>query len=312
MRRRNLLTGTTGAVCGLAGCTGSTFDRLRTTRPGTDDDDTGTDASDETDREAAESESDDAITVGDPDDAPFLGAHPPHELTLRNEGESDRTVSVTITTDQVSGDDGAGSGDDALLERDFDLSAREELVITLVEPRSYAITVTTGDDGTSESTVTDGVSRRPFDCLRSRTTITLRGTDVETASSSTTIPCPDPDVVDASLAVGEGQCAGRTDRERATVEFTGESVVIAGALGTPTPCHDLSLAEPTYDADRDLLAVTVAVGTQAAANCIDCLGIVGYDARIDLEGRYPDTVAVRHRRRDETRRITTAESPAGE
>ncbi|WP_049901303.1 hypothetical protein [Natrinema sp. J7-1] len=310
MRRRDLLAGTTGAVCGLAGCTGSTVDRFRTIHPGTD-------SSGDTDRDVAESESDDAITVGDPDDVPFLGAHPPHELTLRNEGDRDRTVSVTITTDQGHGDDGADStadsGDDALLEREFELPAGERLVLSLIEPRSYAITVTTsGDDGTSESTVTDGVSRRPFDCLRSRTTITLRGTGIETASSSTTIPCPDPDVVDASLAVGEGECAGRTDRERATVEFPAERVVIAGALGTPTPCHDLSLTEATYDADRDLLAVTVAVGTQPAATCIDCLGIVGYDARIDLEGRYPDTVAVRHEHRDETRRLTTAESPAAE
>ncbi|QCW02364.1 hypothetical protein [Natrinema pallidum] len=311
MRRRDLLAGTTGAVCGLAGCTGSMFDHLRTTHPETDDTDAGTDSSDDTDRDAAESDSDDAITVGDPDEIPFLGAHPPHTLTLRNDGDSGRTVSVTITTDQRSGNDGADSGDGALLERDVDLPAGEEFVISLAEPRSYAITVTTGDD-TTESTVTDGVSRRPFDCLRTRTIITLRGTDIETASSSTTIPCPDPDVVDASLAVGEGQCAGRTDRDRATVEFIDESVVIAGAIETPTPCHDLALAESTVDADRDLLVVTVAVGPQAAANCIDCLGIVGYDARIELEGRYPDTVAVRHERRDETRRLTTAESPASE
>ncbi|WP_226479606.1 hypothetical protein [Natrinema amylolyticum] len=333
MRRRDLLAGTTGALCGLAGCTSSTFDRLQTERPGTDDDGGDADSSDGTDRDDAESDRADAITVGDPDDVPFLAAHPPHELAIRNDGETDRTISVAITTDEDGGDDGddsaadgddedsANDGDDdtadgdedALLERDLDLPAGEGLEIVLVEPRSYAVSVTTSsDDGTSESTVTDGISRRPFDCTRSRTRITLRETGIGTASSSTTIPCPVPDVVDASLAVGEGQCADRTDGDRAGVEFTDETVVIEGDIGTPTPCHDLSLAETAYDEDRDLLAVTVAVGDQVADNCVDCLGTVGYEARIDLEGRYPDTVAVRHESRDETRRITAAESPASE
>ncbi|MGQ3413201.1 hypothetical protein ACT4ML_13170 [Natrinema sp. LN54] len=314
MRRRDLLAGTTGAICGLAGCTGSTFERLQSERP--DIDDESADSSDGTDRDAAEPEADDPIVVGDPDEVPFLAAHPPHELELRNEGETDRTISVEITTD---GDDGGGSDgdgsderdDDALLERDLDIAAGEALELVLVEPRSYAVTVTaSSDDGTSRSTVTDGVDRRPFDCTRSRTSIALSESGVQTESTSTSIPCPVPEVTDASLTVGEGECAGRTDGDGATVEFADEAVVVDGDIGTPTPCHGLSLADAAYDEGGDVLTVTVAVGEQEADNCTDCLGVVDYEARIDLSGRYPNRVEVHHRSDEEDQQITAAEYSA--
>lgn len=311
MRRRDLLAGTTGAVCGLAGCTGSTFDRLQSDRPGTDGDESATDSSGDTDRTASGSKSDGTIEVGDPDEVPFLDAHPPHEFELRNEGEAARTVSVSITaegTDEGDGDDADGSDRDALLERDLDLAAGDAITLVLVEPRSYAITVTTSsDDGTSEATVTDGISRRPFDCTRSRTTVTLRDTGTQTESTSTSISCPTPAVADASLEVGERECASGTDEDDATVEFAEETVIVDGDITTPTPCHGLSLAGAEYDERRDVLAITVAVGDQEDGTCIDCLGTADYAARIDLEGRYPERVDVHHETGDERRRITAAE-----
>ncbi|ELY64565.1 hypothetical protein [Natrinema versiforme] len=318
MRRRDLLAGTTGAICGLAGCTGSTFERLQSERPAADDE--SADSSSGTGQDTG-SEADESIVVGDPEEVPFPAAHPPHELEFRNEGETDRTVSVEITTDGGDGseDDSRGDsddgnddrGDDALLERDLDIAAGETHHLVLVEPRSYTVTViTSSDGGASQSTVTDGVDRRPFDCTRSRTSISLSGTGVQTESTSASIPCPVPEVTDTSLEAGEGVCAGRTDRDGATVEFAGEAVIVDGEIGTPTPCHEVSLADATYDERRDVLTVPVAVGEQGAENCIDCLGVVDYEARIDLAGRYPDRVDVTHRNRDEEQRVTVAEYSA--
>ncbi|PGF17528.1 hypothetical protein CP556_16410 [Natrinema sp. CBA1119] len=305
MRRRDLLAGTTGAVCGLAGCTGSTFDRLQSDRPGTDGDESATDSSDTT-----RSSSADTIEVGDPDEVPFPDAHPPHEFELRNEGETDRTVSVTITADEDDdgGNDDTDNDGGALFEPDLDLAAGGAITLVLVEPRSYAITVTTSsDDGTSEATVTDGIDRSPFDCTRSRTTLTLSETGTQTESISTSISCPTPVVADASLEVGERECAGGTDEDGATVEFADETVIVDGDITIPTPCHGLSLAETEYDERRDVLAITVAVGDQEDGTCIDCLGTADYAARIDLEGRYPERVDVHHETGDESQRITAAE-----
>ncbi|SEP91070.1 hypothetical protein [Natrinema salaciae] len=306
MRRRQLLAVTTGAVCGLAGCTGSPVERLQTDRSGSD--------GDGADRDGSESASDE-ITVGNPDEVPFPDAHPPHELELRNDGETDRTVSVAITISGTDGDGADGSGDDTtgddgtVLEREFDLSADETLTFVLVEPRSYAVAVTTSGDG-GESTVTDAIDRHPFDCTRSRTRVTFRESGVGTESTSTAISCPVPEIADATLEIGEQGCADRTDGDDATVEFADETVVVDGDITTPTPCHVPSIAGTDYDERRDLLTVTVGVGEGTDESCIDCLGTAAYEARIDLEGRYPGRVEVRHESRGDDRRITTTECSA--
>jgi len=284
MRRRDLLAaGTTGAVCGLAGCIGSTFDRLRSDRPGTGGDESATDSSADTDRTESESRSDETIEVGDPDEVPFLDAHPPHEFELRNEGEAARTISASITVE--GNDEGEDDGDNAhgaiatCCSSAISISRRAMITLVLVEPRSYAITVTTSsDDGTSEATVTDGIDRSPFDCTRSRTTLTLSETGTQTESTSTSISCPTPVVADASLEVGERECAGGTDEDGATVEFADETVIVDGDITIPTPCHGLSLAETEYDERRDVLAITVGVGEQEGDTCIDCLGAADYAA----------------------------------
>lgn len=312
MRRRDLLAGTTGALCGLAGCTGSGFERLQTEAGNG-----GGDAGDDETESSGESEATETITVGDPDEVPFPDAHPPHELELRNEGETDRTVSVAVESDEDRGGnedegaDGNGDGDDEeapLFERDLDLPAGEAITVVLVEPRSYTASITaTRPDGNGESSVTDGITRRPFDCTRSRTTVTLGETGTETESTSTTSSCPVPEVADETLEVGDGECAGRTNGDRATVDFADEAVTVDGAMTIPTPCHGLALAAATYDEGRDALEITVAVGEQEAETCVDCLGTAEYEARVDLEGRYPGGVEVFHERGGERERIAATE-----
>ncbi|PCR90261.1 hypothetical protein [Natrinema ejinorense] len=314
MRRRDFLIGTTAPLCGLAGCVGSEFDRLRTASS-TAEYEPADDSSDGLGRDGTDSESDTPIEVGTPDDVPFLPAHPPHEVVLRNSGDTERPVSVVITADEGTESDGDDDSDDTdpPLEREFDLPAGERLAFVLVEPRSYTVTVrTSSDDGNSESTVTDGVDRHPFDCVRSRTTVTLSETGVRSESTSSSVPCPVPAVADTSLEIGERTCAGRMDGHQAVVEFADEVVIVDGDITTPTPCHDLSLAETEYDERRDALAITVAVDDEEAGTCVDCLGVADYEARIDLEGRYPGRVEVFHETPAETQQVTAVEYQPGE
>lgn len=310
MRRRDLLAVTSGALCGLAGCASTRFERLQTRRPDTDGG-PASDSSGGSDRDAGESAA--PIVVGNAADVPFPAAHPPHRLTIRNETQTERTVSVAIG---AAGDDGTDGGD-ALLERSFDLSPSDAIEIALVEPRSYRVTVTTGgsdstgdSSGSSKSTVSVGVDRHPFDCTRSRTTVTLSGAGVQTESTASSISCPVPAVAETSLEVGSRRCAGQGDDDAATVEFADETVLVDGTITLPTPCHTVSIAETAYDERRDALAITLAVGEQEAGHCIDCIASADYTARIDLEGRYPGRVVVRHETRGEGKRVATAESPA--
>lgn len=316
MRRRHLLAGTTGALCGLAGCTNSELERLRTAT-NTGEDEPSDDSSDGPDQDDTGSESDAPIVVGNPDDVPFLPAHPPHEVVLRNPGDTERTVSVVITdngNETSEEDDGDGNDEgDLLLEREFDLPAGERLAFLLVEPRSYTVTVrTSSGGGASESTVTEGIDRQPFDCVRSRTTVRLGETGVRTESTSRSVPCPVPAVADASIEIGDRTCAGQMDGHDAAVEFSDEAVIVDGDITIPTPCHGVSLTETEYDERRDVLAVTVAVGEQEGGTCIDCLGVADYVARIDLEGRYPARVEVSHETAAETKQIATVDYPGDE
>ncbi|MBZ6496618.1 hypothetical protein [Natrinema longum] len=314
MRRRDLLVGTAVTLCGLAGCVGSEFERLRAASSSAEYA-PADDSSDGPDRDGTDAESDTPIEVGNPDDVPFLPAHPPHEVVLRNPGETERPVSVVITAGGGVESDRDDDGDDTdpLLEREFDLPAGERLAFVLVEPRSYTVTVrTSSDDGSNESTVTSGVDRHPFDCVRSRTTVTLSETGVRSESTSSSVPCPVPSVADTSLEIGERTCAGRMDGHQAVVEFADEAVIVDGESTTPTPCHDLSLAETEYDERRDALAITVAVDDEKAGTCVDCLGVADYEARIDLEGRYPGRVEVSHETPAETRQVTAVDYQLGE
>ncbi|RZV10560.1 hypothetical protein BDK88_1729 [Natrinema hispanicum] len=289
MRRRHLFVGTAGVLGGLAGCVDSALERRRTDRTGSSGGGPG-------------SGSDEPITVGDPDAVPFPSAQPPHELALRNDGDTERTAAVEITADE----------NESLLERDVTVSADETVTFVLVEPRSYTISITTSDpDGSSESSTTVGVDREPFDCTRSQTTVTLRENGTSTDSTSRSTSCPEPAVTDTSLERKAQDCASETDGT-ATVAFTDEAVVVTGRIPTPTPCYEPSLADVTYDDGRDVLTVVVDSGEQTADSCADCLGIVDYEATIDLDGRYPGRVAVRHETRGERRQVATATFPASE
>ncbi|MFA9416924.1 hypothetical protein [Natrinema sp. HArc-T2] len=286
MRRRHLIVGTVGTLGGLAGCVDSALERGGAERNGTGDG----------------SGSDEPITVGDPDAVPFPSAQPPHELELRTERDTERTAAVEIRAD----------GTETLLERDVAVPAGETITFLLVEPRSYTVSITTSaSDDSSESRTAISIDRQPFDCTRSRTTVTLRETGTETESTSRSTSCPEPRIAETSLEIGAQDCTDRTDGN-ATVAFADEAVVVTGRITTPTPCYEPSLADTVYEDGRDVLTVVVDSGEQTDDACASCLGVVEYEAAIDLEGRYPDRVEVRHETRGESRQVATATYSASE
>ncbi len=117
-----------------------------------------------------------------------------------------------------------------------------------------------------------------------------------------------PSLVGGELVDARGECAGDADEDRnaAAVEFGDTGVTVTGGVGTPNPCYEASLAEPSYDADADELTVTVAV-TAREAICQQCLGTVQYEAAVEFDGGLPGTVTVRHERDGETTTVTTTE-----
>lgn len=301
MRRRDVLAVPAGAMCGVAGCTGSAFERhkARDTRNSRTVDSTSPrDSSDDTDANGLESNSRETIVIGESDDVVFSDAHPPHELALRNESGTELPVSVEITTD---------SGE-VRFERDLDIPATRTLHVLIVEPGSYTVTVTANTPSSGESKATIGIDRCPFDCTESRTTVVLSENGIQTQTSSQSITCPEPQIGETSIELLEQGCATRNDVDGATVEFANETVTITGRITTSTPCSEPSLAKAAYDDRHDALTVTIGRGEQSGSGCIDCIGIVDYRAQIDLEGRYPGRVDVYHETHDSNRLVGAAES----
>ena len=120
-------------------------------------------------------------------------------------------------------------------------------------------------------------------------------------------PQASPSVVGGEIVEANGECAGDAgaDRNTAAVEFGDTGVTVTGGVGTPNPCYEAALGEPSYDADADELTVTVAV-TATDAICQQCLGVLGYEAAVEFDGGLPGAVTVRHERDGETTTVTTA------
>lgn len=115
-----------------------------------------------------------------------------------------------------------------------------------------------------------------------------------------------PSLAGSELVTAQGDCAGGGDRATASVEFDTAAVTVTGGVGTPNPCYEAELAEPSYDADADELTVTVAVTAEDVV-CQSCVGVVRYEAAVEFDGGLPGAVTVRHQRDGETTTVTTTE-----
>jgi hypothetical protein len=99
-------------------------------------------------------------------------------------------------------------------------------------------------------------------------------------------------VSEASVETVSSDCAAN-EVPAATVSFydAASAVEFAGALRTPTPCHEVTLRAAGYDAERDALAVVL--GTAATREgCVDCVGVVEFEGRVAFSGGLPGRVYV--------------------
>ena len=109
-----------------------------------------------------------------------------------------------------------------------------------------------------------------------------------------------------SLECRDQRCAS-DEEDEATIRFTDEGVTVEGLIRTPTPCHELELEPVVPDSDCDTLEVWIEVGRQEETICVQCLGVVEYEARLDLDGHQPDRVEVVYDRSDETVDVAAAD-----
>ncbi|WP_306058359.1 hypothetical protein [Natronococcus wangiae] len=117
--------------------------------------------------------------------------------------------------------------------------------------------------------------------------------------------CDEAGVTDRALERRDQRCVG-DQRDEATIRFTDDGVIVDGAIRTPTPCHALELEPVWRDANRDVLAVLIGSRRHEGTICAQCLGLVEYEARVDLED-HPDRVEVVHERRSEAIDVAAAD-----
>lgn len=113
---------------------------------------------------------------------------------------------------------------------------------------------------------------------------------------SPTSPTDDGEVTIVDSAVETlGSGCGSPDDSSAAISPNAEQsrLTISGTFVAGTPCQTIVLEDLRYDPAADTL--TVAVGAETTdENCVECVGAVDYEARIDFEAALPGTTVVTH------------------
>ena len=88
----------------------------------------------------------------------------------------------------------------------------------------------------------------------------------------------------------------RTDEEAPiAVTFGDDVITITGTLLTRNPCHEAVIESITAEGDQLSVGVGVRSTLQEGTACVDCLGAVSYEARVELVDQSGiTTVAVDH------------------
>lgn len=103
-----------------------------------------------------------------------------------------------------------------------------------------------------------------------------------------------PSVSSRDIRTNSADCAS-AGNQAASINSRDGTVIVAGILSAPNPCHSASLASAEYDADADRLTVSVeAVEDEDAAMCTECVGAIDYNAEIGFSGGLPGEVRVNH------------------
>jgi hypothetical protein len=221
------------------------------------------------------------VAIGSRDGVAFPDQHLPHGLAVWNAAGTDRDLTLTLR---------AGSA--TLFDETVTFPADGYLALTLNEPASYDLVVTSEGEGLG----TVAVGESNFDCNGSSTNVgVMPDGELRSTTVSTTQACAFPKLSGTTIDSGTGTCGEADD---ATVSFADGRVVVDGSLRSPDPCHRATLAAVSYD--DDALIVTVAprsTGSTTTA-CQQCVATVPYTARAAFDVSYPNTVRVVHRSAD--------------
>ncbi len=114
--------------------------------------------------------------------------------------------------------------------------------------------------------------------------------------SPTETSTPEPvEVTGQSIETVESGCRDGDDKSTSTVETdeASQTVTITGTLATSQPCYEATLSTVEYHTDDAMLNVAV-TPESTEEMCVDCLGMVEYEATIEFSGGVPETVDVSH------------------
>lgn len=295
LRRRTLLTG-------LGTATAATFAGCVADSTGTDSDastdtptDGSTEAPDDSDRPEFDPASDApawTLSVGDRDGIAFPENAKPIRARVWNDGP-ERDVRIAVIRD---GDEGAPLHLEAI-----SLAADAFLTVAFEEPGAYELRI--GVDGGDPVSVAE-YDPGTFDCNDTATTVQIAEDGSVLASTvSTSVGCPGPSVVASEFEQGQGDCGGE---QSATVSLDRDRVVVEGRVVTPVPCYDLELEAVDYDSDANRLTVDVAPDERQDGICVECVGIVAYEAAVTFERAIPGAVRIRHREDGELVTVATS------
>jgi|GEM_PF-1382473 len=100
-------------------------------------------------------------------------------------------------------------------------------------------------------------------------------------------------VADATVETVETDCESG-DEPGASVAFPGgERVTFDGRVTAPNPCHRMTLASATYDAEADRLVVALDTSS-GDKTCTMCTGVVRFAGSVTLQGGLPAAVRITH------------------
>jgi hypothetical protein len=229
------------------------------------------DASIETLRTDCGSSDDDRITVaGDGSTAVVEGVlpapNPCHGAVLEDATVDDATLSLVVDVVDTTGDN--------------------EACVMCLGAVSYRAEIELADSSVESVTVDHATGGRHTDTP-------VPGTPGDPTPPPGTPGLPTP-VDDASVETVDSGC--RTDEEAPiAVTFGDDVITITGTLLTRNPCHEAVIESITAEGDRLSIGVGVHSRTEEDTACVDCLGAISYEVRIELaEQSGITTVAVDH------------------
>jgi len=87
-------------------------------------------------------------------------------------------------------------------------------------------------------------------------------------------------VDDTSIETVDSSC-GPDDDGDVAADFGAEATTISGTLPAPTPCHEAVIDSTAVDGGRLSIVVGVRSTREEGMGCIECVGAVTYEARIE-------------------------------